>query len=161
MSRCNTQTKSRTWPKPAIWLWLGHKFNKTNQKIKFANAQRVIGQRKVFFFCLAFSVELGMKDSNKTKRHTKIPHGQPEIWYHLIVGWVPIFREVRGKSIGGDLDVDDEGSEQRPEPLQSLHHGSVGYQPVRTRIGLAKKAYPCKCNREHEQEQRRCNLNCG
>jgi hypothetical protein len=38
-----------------------------------------------------------------------------------------------GKSIGGDLDVDDEGSEQcRFEPVQSLHHGSVGYQPVQT-----------------------------
>jgi hypothetical protein len=36
-----------------------------------------------------------------------------------------------GKSIGGDLDVDDEGSEQhRFELVQSLHHGSVGYQPV-------------------------------
>jgi hypothetical protein len=48
-----------------------------------------------------------------------------------------------GKSIGGDIDIDDEGSEQhRFEPVQSLHHGSVGYQPVRTRIGLAKKAVP-------------------
>jgi hypothetical protein len=37
------------------------------------------------------------------------------------------------KSIAGDLDVDDEGSEQcRFEPMQSLHHGFVGYQPVRT-----------------------------
>jgi hypothetical protein len=46
-----------------------------------------------------------------------------------------------GKSIGGDLDVDDEGSEQlRLKPVQSLHHGSIGYQPVHTRIGLAKKA---------------------
>jgi hypothetical protein len=45
------------------------------------------------------------------------------------------------KSIGGDLDVDDEVSEQRRfELVQSLHHGSVGYQPVRTWIGLAKKA---------------------
>jgi hypothetical protein len=41
-----------------------------------------------------------------------------------------------GKWIGGDLDIDDEGSEQRRfEPMQSLQHGSVGYQPVRTRIG--------------------------
>jgi hypothetical protein len=46
-----------------------------------------------------------------------------------------------GKSIGGDLDIDDEGSEQRRfEPVQSLNHSSVGYQPVHTRIGLAKKA---------------------
>jgi hypothetical protein len=45
------------------------------------------------------------------------------------------------KSIGGDLDVDDEGSEQRRfKPVQLLHHGSVGYQLVCTRIGLAKKA---------------------
>jgi hypothetical protein len=36
----------------------------------------------------------------------------------------------RGKSIGGDLDVDDEGSEQNVEPLQSLHHYSVGYQSI-------------------------------
>jgi hypothetical protein len=60
---------------------------------------------------------------------------------HVIVGWVPIFWEVQSKSIGGDLDIVDEGSEQcRFKPVQSLHHGSVGYQPVRTRIGLTKKA---------------------
>jgi hypothetical protein len=40
---------------------------------------------------------------------------------------------VRGKLIGGDLDVDDEGSKQRQfESVQSLHHGSVGYQPMHT-----------------------------
>jgi hypothetical protein len=56
------------------------------------------------------------------------------------------------KSIGGDLDVDDEGSEQhRFEPVQSLHHSSVGYQPVRIRIGLAKKAMSLHVNREHKQ----------
>jgi hypothetical protein len=61
-----------------------------------------------------------------------------------------------GKSIGGDLDIDDEGSEQcRFEPEQSLHHGSVGYQPVHTRIGLAKKAMSLQANREHKQEQER------
>jgi hypothetical protein len=52
-----------------------------------------------------------------------------------------------GKSIGRDLDVDDEGSEQhRFEPMQSLHHGSVGYQPVHIRIGLAKKAMSLQAN---------------
>jgi hypothetical protein len=51
------------------------------------------------------------ENSKQTKRHTSIPHGKPKIWYHLIVGWVPIFREVQGMSIGGDLDIDDEGSE--------------------------------------------------
>jgi hypothetical protein len=38
-----------------------------------------------------------------------------------------------GKSIDGDLNVDDEGSEQhRFEPVQSLHHSSVGYQLMHT-----------------------------
>jgi hypothetical protein len=37
----------------------------------------------------------------------------------------------RGNSIGGDLDVDDEGSEQNFKPLQSLHHCFIGYQSVR------------------------------
>jgi hypothetical protein len=56
-----------------------------------------------------------------------------------------------GKSIGGDLDVDDEGSEQyRFEPVQSLHHGFVGYQPVHTWIGIAKKAMSLQVNREHK-----------
>jgi hypothetical protein len=35
-----------------------------------------------------------------------------------------------GKSIAGNLDIDDEGSEQNFKPLQSLHHCSVGYQCV-------------------------------
>jgi hypothetical protein len=61
-----------------------------------------------------------------------------------------------GKLIGRDLDVDDEGSEQRRfEPLQSLHHGPVGYQPVHTWIGLAKKAMYLQVNQEHKQEQER------
>jgi hypothetical protein len=66
-----------------------------------------------------------------------------------------------GKSIGGDLDVDDEGSKQHQfEPVQSLHHDSVGYQPMHTRIGLAKKALSLQANREHKQEQERTILNC-
>jgi hypothetical protein len=65
-----------------------------------------------------------------------------------------------GKLIDGDLDVDDEGSEQcRFEPVQSLHHGSVGYQSVRTRIGLTKKAMSLQANQEHKQEQERTILN--
>jgi hypothetical protein len=55
-----------------------------------------------------------------------------------------------GKSIGGELDVDGEASEQRQfEHVQSLHHGSVGYQPVHTQIGLAKKAMSLQANQEH------------
>jgi hypothetical protein len=78
----------------------------------------------------------------------------------MIVGWVPIFWEVCGKLIGGDLDIDDEGSEQRRfKPVKSLHHSSVGYQPVHTWIGLTKKAMSLQANREHKQEQERTILN--
>jgi hypothetical protein len=66
-----------------------------------------------------------------------------------------------GKSIDGDLDVDDEGSEHGWfELVQSLHHGSVGYQPVRTWIGLTKKAMSLQANQEHKQEEERTTLNC-
>jgi hypothetical protein len=38
-----------------------------------------------------------------------------------------------GKSIGGDLNVDNKSSGQRRfETVQSLHHGSVGFQPMHT-----------------------------
>jgi hypothetical protein len=57
------------------------------------------------------------------------------------------------KSIGGDLDVDDEVSEQRWfEPVQSL--------PVHTQIGLAKKAMSLQANQKHKQEQERTISNC-
>jgi hypothetical protein len=66
-----------------------------------------------------------------------------------------------GKLIGGDLKVDDEGSEQHQfEPVQSLHPGSIGYQLMCTQIGLAKKAMSLQVNREHKQEQKRTILNC-
>jgi hypothetical protein len=66
-----------------------------------------------------------------------------------------------GKSIGEHLDIDDKGSEQRRfESVQSLHHGSVGYQPVRTRIGFAMKVMSLQANQEHKQEQERTILNC-
>jgi hypothetical protein len=53
---------------------------------------------------------------------------------------VPDLPRGRGRSIGGDLDVGEEGSEQSIVTLQSVHHGSVGYQHVHTLIGLIKKA---------------------
>jgi hypothetical protein len=66
-----------------------------------------------------------------------------------------------GKSIGEDLNVDDESSEQcRFEPVQSIHQGSVGYQPMHTRIGLTKKAMSLQANQEHKQEQERTISNC-
>jgi hypothetical protein len=72
---------------------------------------------------------------------------------------VPDLPRGRGRSIGGDLDIGVEGSKQRIVTLQSLHHGSVGYQHAPTRVDLTKKAYPYKCNREHKQEHDRMQLN--
>jgi hypothetical protein len=80
----------------------------------------------------------------------------------LTDSWMsPDLSRGMGKSIGGDLDVDDEGFEQRRfEPVQSLHHSSVGYQPVHTQIGLTKKAMSMQANQEHKQEHERIILNC-
>jgi hypothetical protein len=56
------------------------------------------------------------------------------------------FLRGRGRSIGGDLDIGEEGSEQMIVILQSLHHGFDGYQHACIQVGLTKKAYPCMCN---------------
>jgi hypothetical protein len=47
-------------------------------------------------------------------------------------GLVPNLLRGRGRSIGGDLDIGEEGSEQMIVTLQSLHHDSDGYQHVCT-----------------------------
>jgi hypothetical protein len=59
---------------------------------------------------------------------------------------VPDLPRGRGRLIGGDLDVGEEGSEQTIVTLQSLQNSSDGYQHARTRVVLTKKAYPCKCD---------------
>jgi hypothetical protein len=61
-----------------------------------------------------------------------IPHEQSEIQHHLMRGWFPDLPRGRGRSIGGDLNVSEEGSEQTIVTLQSTHHVSVGYQHVHT-----------------------------
>jgi hypothetical protein len=45
---------------------------------------------------------------------------------------VPDLPRGRGRSIGGNLNIGEEGSEQTIVTLQSLHHGSVDYQHART-----------------------------
>jgi hypothetical protein len=45
-------------------------------------------------------------------------------------GLVPDLLRGRGWSIGGDLNIGEEGSKQTIVTLQSLHHGSIGYQHV-------------------------------
>jgi hypothetical protein len=47
-----------------------------------------------------------------------------------------------GKLIGGDLNVDDEGSKQNFEPLQSLYHCSVGYQSVQHELTSPRRLIP-------------------
>jgi hypothetical protein len=44
--------------------------------------------------------------------------------------------------IGGDLDVDDEGSEQNFQPLESLHHGSIGSQSSKHELTLPRRLIP-------------------
>jgi hypothetical protein len=45
---------------------------------------------------------------------------------------VPDLPRGRDRLTGGDFDVGEEGFEQMIVTLQSLHHGSVGYQHERT-----------------------------
>jgi hypothetical protein len=44
----------------------------------------------------------------------------------------PDLLRERGRSISGDLDLGEQGSEQTIVTLQSLHHDYVGYQHART-----------------------------
>jgi hypothetical protein len=59
-------------------------------------------------------------------------------------GWGPDLPRRRGESMGGDLDVDDEGSEQNFEPLQSLHHCSVGYQSMKQELTSPRRLIPAR-----------------
>jgi hypothetical protein len=55
---------------------------------------------------------------------------------------IPDLLRGRGKSIGGYLDIDDEGSEQNVEPMQSLHHCSVGYQSMQHKLTSPRRLIP-------------------
>jgi hypothetical protein len=55
---------------------------------------------------------------------------------------VPDLLKGRDKLIGGDLNIDDKGSEQNFEPLQALHHYSIGYQPVRHELTSLRSLIP-------------------
>jgi hypothetical protein len=60
----------------------------------------------------------------------------------LMEGLDPDLSRCRGKSIGGDLDVDDECSKQNFEPMSSLHHHLVGYQSVRHELTSPGRLIP-------------------
>jgi hypothetical protein len=53
---------------------------------------------------------------------------------------IPDLSRGQGMSIGGDINIGEEGSEQTIVSLQSLQHISVGYQYERTQVDLIKKA---------------------
>jgi hypothetical protein len=55
---------------------------------------------------------------------------------------VPDLLRGRGRSIGGDLDIEDEGSEQKFKPLQSLHHYPVGYQSMQYELTSPRRLIP-------------------
>jgi hypothetical protein len=59
-------------------------------------------------------------------------------------GWGPDLPRRRGNSIGEDLDLDDEGSEQNFEPLHSLHHCSVGYQSMKQELTSPRRLIPTR-----------------
>jgi hypothetical protein len=69
---------------------------------------------------------------NQIGRHAK-PHHEPlELTlYRADERLHPDLWRGRGTLIGEDLNVDDEGSKQNFEHLQSLHHCSAGYQSMR------------------------------
>jgi hypothetical protein len=55
---------------------------------------------------------------------------------------VPDLLRGRARSSRGDLDGDDEGSEQNFKPLQSLHHCSIGYQSMRHELTSLRRLIP-------------------
>jgi hypothetical protein len=57
-------------------------------------------------------------------------------------GWGRDLPRRRGKSIGGDLDVDNEGSEHNFESLQSLQQCSIRYQSVKQELTSPRRLIP-------------------
>jgi hypothetical protein len=146
ISRYNTQTKLRTWPKSAIWLWLGYQLNKTSLKIKFVKAQhkgyRTAERWSMNVIFVGFSVDSRYeKQQLNKKRHDNNSRATWNLT-PLNEKLGPDLPRGRGKSIGGDLDVDDECSEQNFKPFQSLHHRSVGYQSVRHELTSPRTLIP-------------------
>jgi hypothetical protein len=66
----------------------------------------------------------------------------------------------RGKSIDGDLDVDDEGSEQNFEPLQSLYHCSISYQSVQHELTSPRRLIPTSATENTSKNKKEHNYTC-
>ena len=68
-------------------------------------------------------------------------------------GLGPIFREVRVRSIGGDLDVDDPASNQQDSNLATITPLLRWLSTKHNLIDLAKKTFPASEIEEHKQER--------
>jgi hypothetical protein len=80
---------------------------------------------------LAFSVDLGIKAKINYKAYNNTSRATSNL-IPLDERLVPDLPRGRGRLIGRDLDVGEEGSKQTIKTLQSLYHGSVGYQHPHT-----------------------------
>jgi hypothetical protein len=129
-TRIQTSNKTQPW-----WIWT----QQSNWKMKIA-ALRVIGQwKEYFFFCFSWWSLVQRQKKTNYKAHNNTS-GATWNLIPLDERLVPDLLRGRSRSIGGDLDVSEEGSEQMIITLQSLHHDSVGYQHTCTQVGLVKKA---------------------
>jgi hypothetical protein len=59
----------------------------------------------------------------------------------------------RCKSICGDHDVNNKGSEQNFKPLQSLHHCSVGYQSMKQKLTSPRRLIPASSNKKTRKKK--------
>jgi hypothetical protein len=67
-------------------------------------------------------------------------------------GWFPILREVEVGPLVEISTLMKKALSRTVETMQSLHHGSVGYQHTRTQIGLTKKAKFLQMQSRTQQE---------
>jgi hypothetical protein len=63
----------------------------------------------------------------------------------------------RGRSIGGDLDVGEEGSEQTIVTLQSLHHSSVFPNTCAHELASPRRLIRTSATRNTSKNRKECN----
>jgi hypothetical protein len=63
----------------------------------------------------------------------------------------------RGRSIGGDLNVGEEGSEQTIVTLQSLHHSSVFSNTCAHELASPRRLIRTSATRNTSKNRKECN----
>jgi hypothetical protein len=126
-----------------IWKpWKGDK------KCKFCEEEEIVNH--LLFLCpiasymwciIRDSMQWGQtpKSVRDFNDHFLLERGHKE---NVDGGLGPDLPRGRGKSIDGDLNIDDEGSKQYFEPLQSLHHCSIGYESVQYELTSPRRIIP-------------------